>query len=180
MLSNELEGMWKELVVACLRYYPIIYLNALSTVMINLSQNSQPRPRFEPEICMWISSATFLTEMFSISWALQAFQHLEVDICKWWVLKNWVIYSATVGHSTRGLLDSEDEGIMIIQNVRNCLISGTVTSSKTWIVDTWEVHNFVNSLCALHLFTTKLLNPFINFSLRQKSWCRWWEIIFWM
>lgn len=128
MLSNELEGMWKKLVVACLRYYPIICLNAPSTAMMNLSKNSQPRPRFEPGICMWISSATFVTDMFSFSWKLQAFQHLEVYmyIYKWWVLKNWVIYFATVGHSTFWLLDSEDEGIMIIQNMTNCLLSGTV------------------------------------------------------
>jgi hypothetical protein len=50
MLSDELEGTWKELVVACLRYYPIIYLNALNTAMKNLSQNSWPRPRFESGI----------------------------------------------------------------------------------------------------------------------------------
>jgi len=35
------------------------------------------------------------------------------------------------------------------------------TSHKTWIADIAEVHNFVNSLSALHLFTTKPLNPFI-------------------
>jgi len=35
--------------------------------------------------------------------------------------------------------------------------------NNTGHVDTGEVHNFVNSLSALHIFTTKSLNPFVNF-----------------
>jgi hypothetical protein len=50
--ASDWEGMWREVVVACMRYYPIIYLNALSTAVRNVSQNSWPRPTCEPGVCI--------------------------------------------------------------------------------------------------------------------------------
>jgi hypothetical protein len=57
-VNNELDGMWKEAVVAWLRYYPRIYLWWLKKAMAHLSQcNQVSRPRFYPSTSKYKSEA---------------------------------------------------------------------------------------------------------------------------
>lgn len=81
-------------------------------------------------------------------------QRLEFDIYKWSVPKDWVIYSAALGDKTRGLLNSQDEGTMIIKKVRNYLPSSNVQHLKSLEFSTLEQFTASLILSVVYIYLT--------------------------